>query len=337
MLNHSVVAEDTLVRAPRATAIGDLPDETRVVRDSYKRPFDLAVIILSHVLLFPLWLLLWTLIPLMIWLEDRGPVFYTQERLGKDGVPFPILKFRTMLRDAEALTGPVWASENDERTTKVGQILRRLHLDEMPQIVNIVKNEMSLVGPRPERPSLAAQFDFEVPGFSQRLQVRPGVTGLAQLRVGYSARPRCKLGYDLRYIEKMSPWLDFWLLLVSVPVVIGRWFTEIPMEETGVSTPGEDTVGEEVRTPGTRVDTVSLSSMLSWESPQAQRPLQVVPGFPSPAILRHRVHVDQPPHEYARRSTPSDIAIHTQFGQESVAAKRESPGTRSGERLCAGK
>ncbi len=195
-------------------------------RDSYKRTFDLTIIILSYLLFLPLWLLLWTVIPLMIWVEDWGPVFYTQERLGKGGRRFTIVKFRTMIHNAEALTGPIWASDDDERITRTGRLLRKLRLDEIPQVVNIVKGEMSLVGPRPERPLLTEQFDREVPGFSKRLQVQPGVAGLAQLKEGYTASPRSKLKYDLLYIRKMNPWLDLWLLFASVPVTIQRWFTQ---------------------------------------------------------------------------------------------------------------
>ena len=237
MLNHNAVAGSAISRAPHAITIQDLPDENQIVRDGYKRIFDLAVIMLSHLLLFPLWLLLWTVIPLMIWLEDRGPVFYMQERLGKGGKQFTIIKFRTMIRDAETLTGQVWASENDERVTRVGRTLRNLRLDEMPQIINIVKGEMSLVGPRPERPFLTEQFDFQIPGFSKRLQVKPGVAGLAQLRGGYSTKPRNKLKYDLLYIKKMNPWLDTWLLFVSVPVTIQRWFTGTAMQESNGDLP----------------------------------------------------------------------------------------------------
>jgi len=233
MLNPNAVAGSAISQTPRALVVQDLPDEAQVVRDGYKRTFDLVVIMLSHLLFLPFWLLLWTMIPLMIWLEDRGPVFYRQERLGQGGRRFTIFKFRTMIRNAEVLTGPVWASENDERATKVGRTLRRLRLDELPQVVNIVKGEMSLVGPRPERPFLAEQFDRRIPDFSKRLQVKPGVAGLAQLRGGYATKPQHKLKYDLLYIKRMSPWLDARLLLIAVPVTIQRWFTSTAVRENG--------------------------------------------------------------------------------------------------------
>ena len=194
------------------------------MRDGYKRVFDLAVIIITYILLFPLWLLVWIFVPLAIWLEDRGPVFYAQERIGRRGKHFKVLKFRTMIQDAESQTGQVWAAEDDPRLTKVGRTLRRLHLDEIPQVINIMRGEMSLVGPRPERPALAEQFNREVPGFSQRLRVRPGIAGLAQVRGSYWTDPSYKLKYDNLYIETMSPWLDIKLLFLAVWVAIKRVF-----------------------------------------------------------------------------------------------------------------
>ena len=194
------------------------------VRDGYKRAFDLAVIFIACILLFPLWLIIWIFVPLAIWLEDRGPVFYAQERVGRWGRRFRVLKFRTMIQDAESLTGQVLAVEDDPRLTRVGKILRKFHLDEMPQVINIVRGEMSLVGPRPERPALAEQFDREVPGFSERLRVRPGIAGLAQVRGSYWTDPGYKLRYDNLYIETMSPWLDCKLLFLAVWVAIKRVF-----------------------------------------------------------------------------------------------------------------
>lgn len=192
----------------------------RRVRDGYKRPLDLAILGLAHLLLFPLWLLLWTLIPLAIWAGDRGPVLFRQVRVGKNGDLFTMLKFRTMIIRAEEQTGPVWAQRHDRRVTRVGRFLRRFRLDEMPQTINIMKGDMSLVGPRPERPELADEFAQIISGFSARLRVRPGFAGLAQVRGRYSTRPRDKLRYDNLYIEKMSPWLDIKLLLLALLVVL---------------------------------------------------------------------------------------------------------------------
>ena len=193
-----------------------------VVRDGYKRPFDFAIIILAHFLFFPFFVLLWIGIPLIIWLGDRGPIFYLQERVGRSGRRFEVIKFRTMVSNAELETGPVWATEYDSRSTRVGRLLRRLRLDELPQVINVLKGEMSIVGPRPERPELAERFSREVPSFSDRLRVRPGVAGLAQVRGTAQTRPRDKLRYDNLYIESLSPWMDIKLLLLSVLVVLIR-------------------------------------------------------------------------------------------------------------------
>lgn len=191
-------------------------------RTGYKRPFDLTIIALSLVLGFPVWLLIWTLIPLAVWLTDRGPVFYTQARVGMTGRIFRIVKFRTMVVGAESGTGPVWASEEDDRVTQVGRLLRATHLDEVPQLINILRGEMSLVGPRPERPELAEAFCEQMPDFRLRLRVKPGIAGLAQMRGLYHMPPRKKLRYDNLYIETLSPWLDLKLLAGSFWTVLFR-------------------------------------------------------------------------------------------------------------------
>ena len=193
-------------------------------RDRYKRPFDLAVLSAAHVLLLPIFLALWAIIPLAIWLEDRGPVFYTQRRIGKGGREFRLLKFRSMIRQAESSTGPVWASEDDPRITRIGRLLRKRALDELPQVINMWKGDLSLVGPRPERPELVEEFGRQMPEFALRLQVRPGLTGLAQVYGRYASRPRYKLRFDTLYIRNMSPWLDIKLLFVSVLLTVrARW------------------------------------------------------------------------------------------------------------------
>ena len=188
----------------------------------YKRPYDLAVIIAAGLALLPLWLLLWLMIPLTIRLGGRGPVFYTQERLGRDGRPFRIIKFRTMVRDAEEELGPVWALADDPRVTRLGALLRATRLDELPQVLNVLKGEMSLVGPRPERPELAARFEREIPGFSQRLRVLPGIAGLAHVYGDSFTEPRNRLRYDRLYLARMSPLLDTRIILLSLWVVAKR-------------------------------------------------------------------------------------------------------------------
>ena len=194
--------------ASRRMSVGD--------RERYKRPFDLAVLAAALVPLFPLWVLLGAAIALAIRLESPGPVFYRQARLGRGGRVFLIVKFRTMVENAEAHTGPVWAARGDARATAVGRVLRRYHLDELPQVLNVLKGEMSLVGPRPERPELAERVERGVPGFSQRLQVRPGIAGLAQAQLSQRGTTRRKLRYDLLYIGAMSPWLDLKLCVLCV-------------------------------------------------------------------------------------------------------------------------
>lgn len=191
---------------------GATASNATVIRTPYKRPFDLTLLALLGIFFAPLWLLLGTAIPLAIWLEDRGRVFLVQRRVGRGGVPFDMFKFRTMIEDAERLTGPVLAVDGDARSTSVGALLRRLHLDELPQMINVAKGEMSFVGPRPERPELAAQIARDVPRFADRLRVRPGIAGLAQARGTYHTRPQSKLRYDMVYIGSMGPLLDLKLL-----------------------------------------------------------------------------------------------------------------------------
>lgn len=188
--------------------------------DRYKRPFDLSILLVSHLLALPVWITLWMVIPLTIWLDDRGPIFYRQVRVGKNGKEFKVWKFRTMVADAERATGPVWAREHDPRVTRVGRILRRFRIDELPQVINILGGEMSLVGPRPERPELVDRFSEQLPGFTRRHRVRPGFAGLAQVKGRYSTSPRNKLRYDTLYVKKMGPWLDIKLLFLALVVVL---------------------------------------------------------------------------------------------------------------------
>ncbi|HTY58238.1 MAG TPA: undecaprenyl-phosphate glucose phosphotransferase [Bacteroidota bacterium] len=178
-----------------------------------KRLFDFAfsaflLLVLSPVLL---------LIALLVRLTSRGPVFYAQERVGIDGRPFVILKFRSMRTDAEASSGPVWARRDDPRSTPIGAFLRRTSMDELPQLLNVLKGEMSLVGPRPERPYFVDQFRAKVPKYLDRHRVKTGMTGWAQvngLRGDTSIEERIK--YDLYYIENWSFALDFKILIRTV-------------------------------------------------------------------------------------------------------------------------
>jgi lipopolysaccharide/colanic/teichoic acid biosynthesis glycosyltransferase len=147
----------------------------------------------------------------MVKLASRGPAFYSQTRLGKDGRHYRIFKLRTMTHNCESTTGPVWAAINDRRVTRLGRILRDTHLDELPQLWNVLRGEMSLIGPRPERPEIAHRIESILPEFNQRLQVKPGMTGLAQLRLPADtdiAQVQHKLAHDLYYLENLGPVLD---------------------------------------------------------------------------------------------------------------------------------
>jgi lipopolysaccharide/colanic/teichoic acid biosynthesis glycosyltransferase len=165
------------------------------------------------------WPLILTLMAL-VRLTSRGPALYKQVRLGLDGRPYLILKLRTMFHDCERATGPQWAKARDPRATLLGRILRATHLDELPQLWNVVRGEMSLVGPRPERPGFVQRYLKEVPGYAERFSLAPGLTGLAQVNGDYYSSPQNKLRYDLAYMANWSLWLDVSILLRTVKIVL---------------------------------------------------------------------------------------------------------------------
>ncbi len=182
--------------------------------EAAKRMLDVAVAGIALAVSSPLWVL----IAAAIKLDSPGPVFYKQERVGREGVIFNMLKFRSMRQDAEK-AGPQWAPKKDPRITRVGFILRKLHLDELPQTINVLNGQMSLVGPRPERPVFVEQLTKQIPLYSRRLRVRPGITGWAQVRHKYDESiedVRRKVEYDLFYIENMSLRMDFKILFNTV-------------------------------------------------------------------------------------------------------------------------
>ncbi|MDL1892908.1 sugar transferase, partial [Sphingobacteriales bacterium CHB3] len=184
-----------------------------------KRWIDFIVAISVLVPFLPLWIL----IGIAIKLDSRGPIFFTQERVGKQGRLFNLYKFRSMIHDAERDTGPVWAAADDKRVTRVGRILRKLRLDEIPQFINVLKGEMSLVGPRPERPFFVEQLKAEVSFYTRRLLVRPGITGWAQVKHRYDASlddVKQKIKYDLYYLENMSLTLDLKIILRTIIVAL---------------------------------------------------------------------------------------------------------------------
>jgi len=211
-----------------------------------KRSIDILGAVTGLLLTSPVWLIM----PILIKLDSHGPVFYTQTRVGENrrrrdrrfyqragvtdrrnsdrrqdncyGRPFRVFKFRTMVQDAEKNSGAVWASANDPRITRLGAFLRKSRIDEIPQFINILKGDMSLVGPRPERPEFVSQLVKEVPNYADRLQVKPGLTGLAQVENGYDSSidsVHRKVAYDLEYIRTWSVWKDIRIMLKTVVVV----------------------------------------------------------------------------------------------------------------------
>ncbi len=179
------------------------------------RSIDVTGSIALLILLWPVMLILAAFIKL----GSKGPVLFKQKRVGKDGKMFYLYKFRTMVQNAEELLGPVWASPDDPRVTKFGKYLRKTRIDELPQILNVLKGDMSLVGPRPERPHFVKKHKAlrEI-----RLAVKPGITGLAQIRKLYDLKPQHKIKYDYLYIQQRSPLLNFYIILKTFPIVFSR-------------------------------------------------------------------------------------------------------------------
>lgn len=186
-----------------------------VLRDSLHRMLALVGLIVS----FPIAILT----AILIKLDSRGEIFYKQERIGKNGRIFQVLKFRSMKTDAEADGKPIWAASDDERTTRVGRVIRKIRVDEIPQFWNIIKGEMSFIGPRPERPHFVAQLAEEVPFYEHRHLVAPGLTGWAQIKYPYGASvedARQKLQYDLFYIKNQTLALDIIIVVETIKTVL---------------------------------------------------------------------------------------------------------------------
>lgn len=194
-------------------------------------------------LLLALTLPVWLVIAVAIKLTSRGPVLYSQTRVGLDkrqagqqdndprrrkdigGRPFRIYKFRTMRVDAEQQSGAVWAAEDDPRITPIGRVLRQYRLDELPQLINVLRGEMNLVGPRPERPAIIEELRVHIPHYQHRQRALPGITGHAQVSLEYDASiddVRHKVDYDLEYIQNASAWEDFKIMIKTVPVMLFR-------------------------------------------------------------------------------------------------------------------
>jgi sugar transferase (PEP-CTERM system associated) len=194
-------------------------NKPRLLRNS-KRLGEFVVALVLLALFAPLI----ALVALLVRLEDGGPVFYRQERVGEHNRIFKLIKFRTMRVDAEAKTGPVWApAEGDPRVTRVGRWLRKSRLDELPQLLNVLRGEMSFVGPRPERPHFVEQFRKIIPYYDERHGVKPGITGWAQVKFRYGSTiedAEEKHQLDLYYIKHMSLVLDFTIVLDTIKVVL---------------------------------------------------------------------------------------------------------------------
>jgi Undecaprenyl-phosphate glucose phosphotransferase len=182
-----------------------------------KRSVDIAGALMALLLFAPLMIMIALLVPF----SSPGPIFYRQERMGLDGKRFQCLKFRTMPVDSEKETGAVWAKPGDQRATKLGSFLRRTSLDELPQLINVLRGDMSLVGPRPERPVFVNEFRGIVPGYMLRHKVKTGITGWAQVN-GWrgSTSIHKRIECDLYYIQNWSIWLDFKILLMTIEEVL---------------------------------------------------------------------------------------------------------------------
>ncbi|PKQ38030.1 MAG: hypothetical protein CVT59_05455 [Actinobacteria bacterium HGW-Actinobacteria-1] len=183
---------------------------------AFKRAMDLLFAIVALIVLSPVFVL----VALAILLTMGWPVFFTQARVGKSLREFDVIKFRTMVRDAEATSGPVLAEEDDARITRLGGFLRRYRLDEIPQLINIVRGDMSFVGPRPERRFFVEQYLASIPGYRERFRVKPGVSGLAQVSGTYATTPERKLKYDLIYLYHQNLLMDVQILVETVRVVL---------------------------------------------------------------------------------------------------------------------
>jgi len=197
------------------------PDKMKPWERSAKRLIDILVSFCILFLFFPIWVF----IGFLIKITSRGPVFYKQKRVGLKGKVFTMFKFRSMIKDAEKQTGPVLIDGSDSRITKVGSIIRKLRIDEIPQFINVLEGDMSLVGPRPERPYFVEKFRDKIPLYTRRLSVRPGITGWAQIKQTYESSVKDitkKLEYDLFYIQNMSFQLDLNILLRTIVIMFRR-------------------------------------------------------------------------------------------------------------------
>ncbi|MFD2215010.1 MULTISPECIES: sugar transferase [Metabacillus] len=206
-------AESTIFQTSSYQRLAVIPKET-VYNLYLKRFFDILVASIGLIFATPIVLITMILIKL----ESPGNALFFQERVGYKGKNFNVIKLRSMRSDAEK-NGAQWASKNDPRVTKVGAFIRKTRIDELPQLVNVIRGDMSLIGPRPERPEFTEEFERDIPGFKMRLLVKPGLTGWAQVNGGYDITPKEKLEYDLIYIKNMGFLLDLNTAIKTIRVI----------------------------------------------------------------------------------------------------------------------
>jgi lipopolysaccharide/colanic/teichoic acid biosynthesis glycosyltransferase len=216
LVNGSFPPKEFFIRTDRAHQAADSRPSLRgrTFYGSLKVILDFTLSAILLVLSAPLIVLA----AVAVKLTSTGPVFYTQVRLGRGGRPFTIFKIRTMVQDCEKQSGAQWSTPGDPRVTRVGRFLRRTHIDELPQLWNVMRGDMSLVGPRPERPEFVPRLENQIPGYRERLRVRPGVAGLAQVQLPPDTdldSVQRKLAYDLYYVRRMSLWLDLRILFCT--------------------------------------------------------------------------------------------------------------------------
>lgn len=213
---YEIMLSQTKLDRIQDTMVFKISPEVNQGREQIKRGLDLILASACLVVALPLIVI----IAIVIKLDSRGPIFYQQERVSKLGKHFMLFKFRTMIRDAETNTGPILATANDSRITRIGRLLRVVRLDEIPQLFNVLKGDMSLVGPRPERPFFVEQYETMIPEYKYRHLTNPGITGLAQVFGKYSTSPEDKLRYDLLYINGFSPFFDLKIMLQTIKILL---------------------------------------------------------------------------------------------------------------------
>ena len=195
------------------------PENANSLLFKFKRIFDILFSLFILIFFLPLWILVFILIKV----ESPGPAIYKQKRIGKNRKEFNLYKFRSMIDNVEKYTGPVWAIENDLRITRIGSIIRKFGIDEIPQLINVLKGNMSIIGPRPERPYFAEKLEKIIPFYFQRYRILPGITGLAQIKHKYDSNIEGvikKLEYDFHYIKNISLKLELYILITTLYILI---------------------------------------------------------------------------------------------------------------------